>query len=182
MHSRTRHAGGIRNCSPAGSIGRIRPWRWANLPLESGEAIRDFEISYVTHGTRSGAVRQCHSDPDGDRLDPSPAGFSDRAGRPLDPDRHFIICADAIGNGLSTSPSNSLSAAGSRVSALYHPRHGCEPAQAARRARRAAARFDCRGLDGRDAGAAMGRQRSPIGCAASSPLCRWRVPVRGRSR
>ena len=28
-------------------------------------------------------------------------------GRPLDPDRHFIICADAIGNGLTTSPSNS---------------------------------------------------------------------------
>ena len=29
-------------------------------------------------------------------------------GRPLDPDRHFIVCADAIGNGMTTSPSNSL--------------------------------------------------------------------------
>ena len=28
-------------------------------------------------------------------------------GRPLDPERHFIICADAIGNGMTTSPSNS---------------------------------------------------------------------------
>src|SRR5262249_48051071 len=30
-------------------------------------------------------------------------------GRPLDPERHFIICADAIGNGMTTSPSNSPS-------------------------------------------------------------------------
>ncbi len=78
-----------------------------NLPLESGEAIRDFEISYVTHGTRSRgddnvvlvltAIGSTHH-----RLD-----FLIGAGRPLDPERHFIICADAIGNGLSTSPSNS---------------------------------------------------------------------------
>jgi pimeloyl-ACP methyl ester carboxylesterase len=33
--------------------------------------------------------------------------FLIRPDRPLDPDRHFIICADAIGNGLTTSPSNS---------------------------------------------------------------------------
>jgi homoserine O-acetyltransferase/O-succinyltransferase len=79
-----------------------------DLKLESGEAIRDFEISYVTHGTRSSAddnvilvltaIGSTHH-----RLD-----FLIGPGRPLDPDRHFIICADAIGNGLSTSPSNSL--------------------------------------------------------------------------
>jgi len=79
------------------------------LPLESGEAIRDFEISYVTHGTRAKgednvililtAIGSTHH-----RLD-----FLIGPGRPLDPDRYFIICADAIGNGLTTSPSNSLS-------------------------------------------------------------------------
>lgn len=77
----------------------------AELPLESGEAIRDFEISYVTHGTPVGenailvltAIGSTHH-----RLD-----FLIGSGRPLDPDRHFIICADAIGNGLTTSPSNS---------------------------------------------------------------------------
>lgn len=77
------------------------------LLLESGEAIRDFEISYVVHGTRAPAddnvvlvltaIGSTHH-----RLD-----FLIGPGRPLDPERHFIICADAIGNGLSTSPSNS---------------------------------------------------------------------------
>jgi homoserine O-acetyltransferase len=79
-----------------------------DLPLESGEMIRDFAISYVTHGTRSPAddnvilvltaIGSIHH-----RLD-----FLIGPGRPLDPDRHFIICADAIGNGMTTSPSNSL--------------------------------------------------------------------------
>jgi homoserine O-acetyltransferase/O-succinyltransferase len=77
------------------------------LQLESGEAIRDFEISYVAHGTRARgddnvilvltAIGSTHH-----RLD-----FLIGPGRPLDPERNFIICADAIGNGLSTSPSNS---------------------------------------------------------------------------
>jgi homoserine O-acetyltransferase len=79
-----------------------------DLPLESGEAIRDFRISYVTHGTRARAddnvilaltaIGSTHH-----RLD-----FLIGPGRPLDPERHFIICVDAIGNGLTTSPSNSL--------------------------------------------------------------------------
>jgi homoserine O-acetyltransferase len=79
-----------------------------DLPLESGEVIRDFEVSYVTHGTRSAAgdnvilvltaIGSTHH-----RLD-----FLIGADRPLDPNKHFIICADAIGNGMSTSPSNSL--------------------------------------------------------------------------
>ena len=79
-----------------------------DLPLESGEVIRDFEISYVTHGTRSvagdnvilvlTAIGSTHH-----RLD-----FLIGPDRPLNPDRHFIICPDAIGNGMSTSPSNSV--------------------------------------------------------------------------
>jgi homoserine O-acetyltransferase/O-succinyltransferase len=61
------------------------------LPLESGEAIRDFEISYVVHGTRSRsddtvilvltAIRSTHH-----RLD-----FLIGPGRPLDPEPNFII-------------------------------------------------------------------------------------------
>jgi len=78
-----------------------------DLPLESGEVIRDFGISYVTHGARAPAddnvilvltaIGSIHH-----RLD-----FLIGPDRPLNPDRHFIICADAIGNGLTTSPSNS---------------------------------------------------------------------------
>jgi len=77
-----------------------------DLLLESGEAIRDFEISYVMHGARARddnvvlvltAIGSTHH-----RLD-----FLIGPGRPLDPERQCIICVDAIGNGLSTSPSNS---------------------------------------------------------------------------
>lgn len=78
-----------------------------DLPLESGEVIPNFEISYVTHGVLSPAgdnavlvltaIGSTHH-----RLD-----FLIGPGRPLDPARHFIICADAIGNGMTTSPSNS---------------------------------------------------------------------------
>jgi homoserine O-acetyltransferase/O-succinyltransferase len=78
-----------------------------DFTLESGEVIRNFEISYVTHGTLAPArdnailaltaIGSIHH-----RLD-----FLIGPGRPLDPDRHFIICADAIGNGMTTSPSNS---------------------------------------------------------------------------
>jgi homoserine O-acetyltransferase len=76
--------------------------------VESGEVIRNFEISYVTHGRLAPAgdnailaltaIGSIHH-----RLD-----FLIGPGRPLDPDRHFIICADAIGNGMTTSPSNSV--------------------------------------------------------------------------
>jgi homoserine acetyltransferase len=68
-----------------------------DLPLESGEVIRDFGISYVTHGTRPPAddnvilvltaIGSTHH-----RLD-----FLIGLDRPLDPDRHFIICAGTPG-------------------------------------------------------------------------------------
>jgi homoserine O-acetyltransferase/O-succinyltransferase len=89
-----------------------RPHRKVELgdfTLESGEVIRNFEISYVTHGTLAPAgdnailaltaIGSIHH-----RLD-----FLIGPGRPLDPDRHFVVCADAIGNGMTTSPSNSRS-------------------------------------------------------------------------
>ena len=79
-----------------------------DLALESGEAIRDFHQSYVTHGTldgdRSNAVLACISlTGTHHRLD-----FLIGPGRALDTDRFFIVCADPIGNGLTTSPSNSV--------------------------------------------------------------------------
>src|SRR6266576_959882 len=64
-----------------------------DLKLESGEVIRDFAISYVTHGTlnakRSNAILM---------------------GTALTGNHHrldFVVCTDAIGNGLTTSPSTS---------------------------------------------------------------------------
>src|SRR5215467_12704608 len=80
-----------------------------DLKLESGEVIRDFSISYVTHGTLNAkksnvilmvtAISGNHH-----RID-----FLIGPGRALDPTQYFIIATDAIGNGLTTSPSNSAS-------------------------------------------------------------------------
>jgi homoserine O-acetyltransferase/O-succinyltransferase len=82
-------------------------WRMGDLRLESGEAIRDFGISYVTHGTlnpeKSNAILMVTAiSGNHHRLD-----FLIGPGKALDTDRYFIIATDAIGNGLTTSPSNS---------------------------------------------------------------------------
>jgi homoserine O-acetyltransferase len=78
-----------------------------DFKLESGEAIRDFCISYVTHGTlnanKSNAVLMVTAlGGNHHRID-----YLIGPGRALDPARYFIIATDAIGNGLTTSPSTS---------------------------------------------------------------------------
>jgi homoserine O-acetyltransferase len=78
-----------------------------DLKLESGEAIKDFSISYVTHGTlnadKSNAILMVTAiGGNHHRID-----YLIGPGRALDPSKYFIICTDAIGNGLTTSPSNS---------------------------------------------------------------------------
>lgn len=83
------------------------------LPLESGETLRDAFVSYVLHGDPAHlaggevilaltAIGSTHH-----RLD-----FLIGPGAALDSDRHCIVVADALGNGLSSSPSNSRSQAG----------------------------------------------------------------------
>lgn len=75
--------------------------------LESGEVIREFALSFVVHGTMNAersnvilgvtAIGSTHH-----RLD-----FLIGPGKGLDTDRYCVIVADAIGNGLTTSPSTS---------------------------------------------------------------------------
>jgi len=82
-------------------------YKEGDLKLESGEAIKDFSISYVTHGTlnekKSNAILMVTAiGGNHHRID-----FMIGPGKALDPDKYFIICTDAIGNGLTTSPSNS---------------------------------------------------------------------------
>jgi homoserine O-acetyltransferase len=79
-----------------------------DLTLESGETILDYAQSYVTHGEldaqKSNAILLCASlTGTHHRLD-----FLIGPGKALDPARWFTIATDAIGNGLSTSPSNSI--------------------------------------------------------------------------
>jgi len=78
-----------------------------DLKLESGEAIKDFSISYVTHGKlnekKSNAILMVTAvGGNHHRID-----FMIGPGKALDPDKYFIICTDAIANGLTTSPSTS---------------------------------------------------------------------------
>jgi homoserine O-acetyltransferase len=85
-----------------------------DLRLESGEVIRDFQLSYVTHGelnaARDNAILVTVSlTGNHHRLD-----FLIGPGRALDPDRYFVVCVDPIGNGLTTSPSTSTTQPGMR--------------------------------------------------------------------
>jgi len=78
-----------------------------NLLLESGEVIQDFAIAYATEGTlnaaRSNAALMVTAiGGNHHRLD-----FMIGPGRGLDTDHLFVIKTNAIGNGLTTSPSNS---------------------------------------------------------------------------
>ncbi len=78
-----------------------------DFKLESGEVIKDFAISYVTHGTlnanKSNAILMVTAiSGNHHRLD-----FLIGPGKALDPAKYFIVATDAIGNGLTTSPSNS---------------------------------------------------------------------------
>jgi homoserine O-acetyltransferase/O-succinyltransferase len=78
-----------------------------DFKLESGESIRDFSLSYVTHGTlnaqKSNAVLMVTAiGGNHHRID-----HLIGAGKGIDPASYFIICVDAISNGLTTSPSNS---------------------------------------------------------------------------
>ncbi len=83
-----------------------------DLPLVSGETLRDAFVSYVVHGDPAriveagilvlSAIGSTHH-----RLD-----FLIGAGAPLDTERHAIVAVDALGNGLSSSPSNSAAQAG----------------------------------------------------------------------
>lgn len=77
------------------------------FPLESGEAIDDLKISYVVHGSLDDRTKPiifglCAIGSTHHRLD-----FLIGAERALDPSRYTIVVVDALGNGLSSSPSNS---------------------------------------------------------------------------
>jgi len=78
-----------------------------DFKLESGESIKDFSLSYVTHGTlnadKSNAVLVVTAiGGNHHRID-----HLIGPGKGIDPANHFVIAVDAISNGLTTSPSNS---------------------------------------------------------------------------
>jgi homoserine O-acetyltransferase len=82
-----------------------------DLPLQSGAVLRDAHLAYRVYGSL-----------DADRTNavvfPTAYGGTHRdnawligPGRPLDPERYFIVCVNLLGGGLSSSPSNARGAA-----------------------------------------------------------------------
>ncbi len=78
-----------------------------NVTLLSGEILQDAWVTYKTHGRLS---------PTRDNVVVLPTFYTGTharnegffgPGRAIDPARHYIICVDLIGNGVSISPSNS---------------------------------------------------------------------------
>jgi homoserine O-acetyltransferase len=77
-----------------------------DLHLECGVTLPNARIAYKTHGQLNAGKTNAILYPT-----PYPAHHGDiewliGAGKALDPDRYFIIVADQLGNGLSSSPSN----------------------------------------------------------------------------
>lgn len=111
LTSLTLLAGALVPAVPARAHGPDDPpherYALGDFRLENGQTILDCEVSYVTHGTLNAdktnavlilsAIGGNHH-----RVD-----FLIGPGKAFDPAKYFIICADALGNGLSTSPSNS---------------------------------------------------------------------------
>jgi len=98
--------GGAARAQPAGEPG-LQAYRIGDLALESGEVVHDFSISYMTQGTlnaaKSNAVLMVTAiGGNHHRID-----FLIGPGKGLDTDQLFIIKTDAIGNGITTSPSTS---------------------------------------------------------------------------
>ncbi|KAF1050188.1 alpha/beta fold hydrolase [Xylophilus sp.] len=87
-----------------------------DLPLENGQTLQDCRIGYVVHRADSGPAPRrgdkvvlvlCAIGTSHHRLD-SMIG----EGRAFDPARYTVIAVDALGNGLSSSPSNSATQPG----------------------------------------------------------------------
>ncbi len=93
--------------SPSRAETALQRWQIGDLPLENGGMIRDFEIAYTTEGTLnangSNAVLMVTAiSGNQHRID-----FMIGPGKGLDTEKLFVIKTNAIGNGLTTSPSNS---------------------------------------------------------------------------
>ncbi len=87
-----------------------------DLLLDSGETLQDCKVGYLTAGTLNA---------DKSNVLLVPTWFTGASegllkyavigpGKLIDTDRYFVIAVDALGNGVSTSPSNSATQAGSR--------------------------------------------------------------------
>jgi homoserine O-acetyltransferase/O-succinyltransferase len=78
-----------------------------SAPLQSGVDFRGAKISYKTYGQLAADKSNVIVVPSGYTLTHDEVDWLITVGRVLDPSRYFIISVNMLGNGLSSSPSNS---------------------------------------------------------------------------
>ena len=113
---------------PHGEVIQIGP-----LDLDSGVSFGPFSLAYQTYGTlnadRSNAVLVCHA-LTGDQFVAAPHPITGkpgwwhhvvRAGGPLDPARHYIICANVLGGCMGTAGPSDLNPATGEPYGLEFP-------------------------------------------------------------
>ena len=144
------------------------------LPLDCGAELSPFSIAYQTYGTlnaaKSNLVLVCHAltgDQHVANIHPvtgKPGWWETMVGpgKPIDTDRYFVLCANVIGGCMgSTGPSSINPATGralrARLPGHHRARHGAGAGAAARSSRHSRRALRARRLDGRHAGAGMGR-------------------------
>jgi homoserine O-acetyltransferase/O-succinyltransferase len=77
-----------------------------NLELELGGTLTDVRLAYRTHGSLAAARDNAILFPHMYSGTPASLDGWIGPGRPLDPERWFVICPGQLGNGSSSSPSN----------------------------------------------------------------------------
>ena len=144
------------------------------LPLDCGTALAPFCIAYQTYGAlnaeKSNLVVVCHAltgDQHVANLHPvtGKAGWWETMvgpGKPIDTDRYFVLCANVIGGCMGSTGPSSINPATGRPYGPDFPvitvrRHGAGAGATARSSRHRPGAVRARRLDGRHAGAGMGR-------------------------
>ena len=100
--------------APAHSQGEQRFAELGDFTLESGEVIQDLKIGYRTFGELNAAKSNAVLFPTWFTGTTADLVEWVGPGKLVDPSKHYVILVDAIGDGVSTSPSNSATQPGMR--------------------------------------------------------------------
>ncbi len=98
------------SCRTAAAMEPPKFWEMGDFKLESGEVIKDFKLAYRTMGVMNKSksniilMTTWFSGTSQELVDLGYIGD----GKMLDTRKYYVIAVDAIGNGVSSSPSNSL--------------------------------------------------------------------------
>ena len=84
----------------------LRTFELGDFPLESGKTLTAAKLAYTTRGTLNATKSNAILLPSPYSGDHTAHDFLIGPGRAIDPATHFIIATNQIGNGFSSSPSN----------------------------------------------------------------------------